>query len=269
MPGLDTAVSAGLAIIPEIVRGFSGNAQEKEAARLAKTPRPPYQIAQTLLENRRLAGNRASQNLPGYGYLENQIDAKAGAGNYGVVQAGADPNSIISGIVGNEANAMDASAKLGYENAAYKDAGFNSLLGTNTALANEQKAQWQWDKQQPYLDAMKKAEELRNSGQINKFNAIDNIASVGVGLLGGNKNTGGASPYTYNPYGGDINPTAMTPNNYSDPYSIPNSMADKPIAPNSNAAADPHMQEMFGRMQQRYPNLTYDQFQNAYKQFQP
>lgn len=187
MPGLDTAIIAG---IPAIYKFFESRKQSREAKKLLKTPRPVREIAGGVVDNLALAKNRYAQDMPGSGQLKNDIyGSSANAANM-AIQSGQSPSSIMSTISSVNANQLDKFGELNRYNAEYRDRGLQTLMGANSALANEQNQAWDWNKKQKYLSDMLAASALQNASKRNVFSAINDVANIGVGLLGNAKSTG-------------------------------------------------------------------------------
>lgn len=198
-PLLALGVSAGLGLL-------QGAAQRRQARQLeAQNPRPTYTPNSNLVRNQVLAEQMSKVGLPQQVYNNqlNQIQQNLSTGlrllgNQGNVAT--NTNAIVANAnraVGN-LNAQDAQARL---------QGVQTLMNTNTALANEERQAFNINQLQPYQQTRQDVANLRRAGTQNIFGSLGMLgqgAMMGMfNNLGGKATTSSiGSPnlnYTTNP----------------------------------------------------------------------
>lgn len=190
--GTSVLPSALISSVPSLVSYFTGRSQNKEANRLAKTPRPFYNIPKSIYENVSMTKNLAGSEMAGSNYLRGRTDRVLSNAANQARMSGTNPASILGVISGAAGQAMDKEAELAYKNAAWKSDMTGKLMGANQTLAGFEDKAFDWNKKQPYLDAMAAASALKNSALHNKYNAVNELAKV-WGSFAGGKVGGGKS----------------------------------------------------------------------------
>lgn len=232
------AAAGIVSMVPAAIKLATGNKQRKQADAIRKNnPRPIQEVNPYVAANLALAKNRASTNMPGYGNYLNQIGNNAAGGTYMATQAGQDPNAILGTIAAINDNSNKAVGDLNVSNAQYRDRGYTGLLDANNAMAADEKARFDWNSKQKYLDAMAAASALEYGALQNKYGAVNDIAKGAMGMMGALKNPGDS-------LGTPTNPGAT-------PAGANNSVA----APTSAASAE----QSFAKIQQANPDMTPDQ----------
>ena len=171
-------VAGGLTALSAINKFITGNKQGKLADQYARTPRPMRTTSPYLFENKNMATNIAGSGLPGEGFLRNRLDRAIGASANAAVNAGYGTPDILASISANNSQLLDKEAELGYKAADYRLKGQGMMMGANNALASDAEKNWDWNKKQPYLDAMAAASAMRNASMLNKSNALDQASKI-------------------------------------------------------------------------------------------
>jgi len=174
--------------------------QMSQAKKYARHKRPEYKIPdalQTYLLNARQRAN--TYGLPGQGALENKINAQSGIGTQTLMQSQQSPASIAAGVAALDQNSKGAMAQLGVEGARFKAGQQGAQDNALQMMAAEQKKQWEWDRQSPYLNAMAAAAALNGAGMQNIQGGMNQVAQSGSTLAGGG---GGGSQQTMKSDGG-------------------------------------------------------------------
>ncbi len=177
-------VAGALAAHSARMKYQQGKKQEKEADKLAQTPRPARVTSPYLLQNRNMAANIAGSELPGSGLLRSRLDRIISNSANSAVNAGAGSAGILSTISGATNSAMDQEAGLTAKGAEYRMGGQRLLMGANSVLAGEDQQNFDWNSKQKYLDAMYAASSLRNAAILNKQNARDSASKIPLMFMG-------------------------------------------------------------------------------------
>jgi len=172
--GLGVAAAA-----PELLKLYQAFGQNKEANRLASMKRPSYQIPSSIMEYLNQAKFNAMANgLPGQAQLEaKQAGQQANA--IGAIQRSqGSPSAMLTGIAAVNQNALQAGQDLAVKGAQYRAGQQGQYYNALRAMGNEQKAQWEWDKKSPYLNAMAAASALRNASMRNLQGGVEGLSNI-------------------------------------------------------------------------------------------
>jgi hypothetical protein len=189
-----------LRIAPQIFGGGTGISDMLQSNMYAQTPRPAYEIPSAMYGILNSAQSQALQTqLPGQGLMQEQMDATTAQGINASQQSASNPADILSMVA-----KLSGQQQLGMQNMAGQAAqNYNANQDVlRTALgqmAAEQSNQWKWDKQMPYLDAMKTAYNLdmaAQSRQMSNSQAFGGIMGMFGGGGGGGNSSGNSSGFT-------------------------------------------------------------------------
>jgi hypothetical protein len=164
-------------------KGIASYKQGKEAKELSGLKRPTYMIpeeAKNALNTAQIAYNNPI--MTGNTLLNNQIEnttanAVANAGKIGM--SGGDQLAALGGAMAQE-NTAKISA---YQNAlANKNNLMGTYLGELNSMSGLKEKAFDWNTAQPYLNAMKAAQALKQTSQANAGGALQDIVTgLGAG----------------------------------------------------------------------------------------
>lgn len=176
-------------MIGDLVKIGVGLSQRRKAKDLAKTPRPSYEIPNSLKQllgaTKFEAGN---YGLPGQGQIENKMARQGAASTNAILRSQQSPAAMLAGITAVDQNQKAGVADLGVQAAQYRDQKQGQYYDALGMMANEEKAQFEWDKKNRYLNAMAASSAMQNASLSNIMTGIDGVESSAVqiaGLLGG------------------------------------------------------------------------------------
>lgn len=171
-------------LLPAAYQGIKGVVQKGQAKRL--NPDDYNYIPEGLTMNRDLALQQAySRRAPGSANAESMIRrSQANQITAGQKTFGADANKLAAIASQATGQANDANARISAQGQQFSEGAFGRLQGANSAIANQQR--------QNYNDYWQQRNYLNQSGDQNIFNSISNIATTGLiaadeGVFGGKK----------------------------------------------------------------------------------
>jgi len=189
------------AAVPELFKIGQGIAYGNQSRKYAKTPRPKYEIPQSIKNYLAQTKFQASTaGLPGMGNIvrsndrgsASRIKAVQGSGMTGAAQLGA--------IAAIDQQSKEVIGDLGVKEAQYRAERQQDLYGAQMAMAEQELAQFDWDKRRPYLDAMKTAADLQTASREGIYYGTEGLSKIfASGLMLGAENEaldGGASNRT-------------------------------------------------------------------------
>lgn len=165
--------------IPEVYKMIVGGKYSRDAKAYGKKPRPPYEIPQAMKDY--LAQTKfeaAKSGLPGQGTIEAKLGRQTASAQRAIQQSGQSSASQLAALAAADQSTKESVAELGVEAAQYRAARQNELYSAERAMAYEQKAAWEWDKQMPYLDAMRTAARLEEYGTAATFGGLEGLAGI-------------------------------------------------------------------------------------------
>lgn len=226
--GYDDAIGAGISLIPAISKYFTGRKQDKLADQYAKTKRPLYETPTPIKQNLAIAKNLAGSRMTGEGFLRSRLDRTLANATKDATTAGQDSSSILNTIAAASSNQMAGESDLTYKGQQWHDAQTKGLMNQNQVSANYLDKEWDWNKKQPYTDAMAASSALRNSALQNKYGALSDASKALLGLTmkgTGLGNIGGNGKRK-------VNTDGWT---YQDPNSTSDGVDTVPSLPNNTA----------------------------------
>lgn len=180
--------SVASAAWPEINKlMLAGKYRKDSAAYEKKYPRPKYEIPQALKDYLSQAKFRAGAvGLPGQGQAEARMGRQMASSARAMQESGQSSSSIIAGLAGLNQQGLEQQANLAALGAQQQDRRMTDLYGAQTAMASEQKAQFMYDKDEPYRNAMDLASRLMKSADEGKQIGIEGISGIlQSSILGG------------------------------------------------------------------------------------
>jgi hypothetical protein len=176
--------SLALAAVPEVYKLITGLKQKAQGDALAKTPRPQYQVPSAISED--VANNQSAYGnyrIPGQDYYSGQVQASAAAKARALIQSGASPGALLQGISASNGDANDAFEKmLAMSGEQHQKNAENLSHSLENAAPYEDNA-WSWNKQQPYVQAMREAQADNANSQGNIEAGLKGLSGVGIKAL--------------------------------------------------------------------------------------
>jgi hypothetical protein len=127
------------------------------------------------------AQGQASQvQLPGQSLIEQQIGGATSKGMTAAKEATDSPAAILGQLAQLTGNEQDKYTDLGIAAAQNWTSNQDVLRNALSTMAGEEKAQWQWDKANPYLAAMQTAAGLQKTGTENLIGGVTDIGNVAM-----------------------------------------------------------------------------------------
>lgn len=186
---LNPATAAATAI-PAIYQGITGLKQSADAKKIEKTNvRPEFRTPEQIQEA--LGLSRVAYNDPrlaGYTNALNQLGANVANASQTARDIGGGTASQLAAMQGAQNVASQGAVNLGIAGAQQQQqdmARLQNRLDISGEYANKE---WEWNRQQPYMDAAAAASALREGGQRNTFAALNNLASTALNTSFGQNN---------------------------------------------------------------------------------
>ncbi len=188
-------ISQIIGSVPSSFQLFYGGSQMNEAKKLeAQTQRPVAQVAPSA---DRLAsymyGKTLAQDIPGGEIARNEIKGATAAGMKAASEmgSGAEAYGMLGNLVGREQDAFSGLAKETLGMGMDYDKLFAEALRVK---ADEENRVWQWNKVQPYMQAVDRINWLRSSGTQNQFSGAQGLsdsASQYMDYMSASQSSGG------------------------------------------------------------------------------
>jgi hypothetical protein len=165
--------------IPELFKIGAGIGYSAQSRKYAKKKRPAYEIPQAMKDYLAQTKFQAGvAGLPGQGAIEAKLGRQTASAQRAIQQSGQSSASQLAALAAADQSTKESVAELGVEAAQYRAARQNELYSAERAMAQEQKAAWEWDKQMPYLDAMRTAAKLEEYGTAATFGGLEGLAGI-------------------------------------------------------------------------------------------
>ena len=189
------------AAVPELFKIGQGIAYGQQSRKYAKTPRPKYEIPQSIKNYLAQTKFRAGAvTLPGQGQIEAKMGRQMASSARGIQESGQSSGAILQALAGLNQQGIQQQADLGVQGAQMQDRRMGDLYGAQMAMAEQELAQFDWDKRRPYLDAMTTAAELQKASREGIYYGTEGLSKIfASGLMLGAENEaldGGASNRT-------------------------------------------------------------------------
>jgi hypothetical protein len=184
---ITSGISSVMSIIPSIMQYIQGQQQNKLASRIeSENPLPEATISPSVDKYVNYSyGQTLNQDIPGGEMYRNEIKGATASGLRAASElgSGSEAYGMMGELIGRQQNKFGDLAKItAQQTAGYKDDYRRSLL----ARGQEENRVWEWNKAQPYLQAMSMASQLRGAGQQNAqaglSNAFGSLAEYGGSL---------------------------------------------------------------------------------------
>lgn len=193
--GIGLALSLASSVIPSVIQGITGGKQKREAQRIReKNPRPVYQTPLKAKKMESIAEQQATQGLVGRTTLEDRLRSSTSDAVRATEEVAVSPAArlaAIANVYGQEMEGMEDIAMA--DTQARLDAA-NRLAKTYGMMADYQDKEFDYNKRQPYEEAMAAASALTGAGMQNVQSAIEGISRAGGALasqIGGGEGGGG------------------------------------------------------------------------------
>ena len=183
-------LSSLISSAPSLLQGAIGIGQNAKGKKFGRTKRPDYTIPTAYADNILYRQNEVQRGtqLPGQDRLENEMDADTATAISNVINSGQSPAAITSAISALHNKTLEAKGSL-YQKGL--DQYYGNLDQMQTALmelAGQQEKKWEFEKRDPYLNAMRTSAYLQGAGAENMFAAFDNLAAIGTAFVGRGNN---------------------------------------------------------------------------------
>lgn len=183
--------AAALSTIGSLYQLGTGIQQGIRARRLAKTPRPNYNIPNEITDNVNLAKNAygasTAYGLPGQNAITSANNRATANAMQGISQSQQSPASILAGYTALDQNTKNTNADLGVKAAMFRanqmNAARGQLMGANRVLAQYRDQAFNTNQMQPYNNTMNAAAALRQGAITNTYGALDNLGGLASGMM--------------------------------------------------------------------------------------
>jgi hypothetical protein len=186
------SVAAGA---PEAFKTALGISQAIKANRIARqTKRPAYEIPGAVKESVAMGREMAATGMPGYEQYKAGLGGQTANAVRSIKEAGGSGPEKLAAISGAYGSQMGAQTQLGIQNSQARMQNVRSLQGELGRLGQYQDKAWQWNQQDPYVQAMESARRLREGANQNIYGGMKGMASAAI--LGGedeDDTTGGSA----------------------------------------------------------------------------
>jgi hypothetical protein len=172
-------IAQGIGVGTKLVKA---GVQAHKANKLAKTPRPQYEIPEAVKQQvnqaRYIAGMR---ELPGQNLIESKIGQNVGKGVAELKNVSANPADMASNVAKMYSGANDAIGNVGIQ-AGNQWLQNQGMLNQNLGMLGQyQNQQFDINKMQPYRNDMAASAALREGAYRNLSAAGQDVASAGAG----------------------------------------------------------------------------------------
>jgi hypothetical protein len=171
-----------LTMVPSLVKGIFGMSQMNKANQIEnQNPRPNEQVTPAITQMMGLLkGQSMATDIPGGENARNQIGGATAAGVNAAsnMSSGAEGIGAANQMVATGQNAQAGLAGQAQQYVAGKQSEYTNAMGQY--LAPEQRRVESWNKEQPYLQAMQTARELRTAGPQNMFGGVSGMFGAGA-----------------------------------------------------------------------------------------
>lgn len=170
-----------LAGAPEAAKTALGISQAIKASRIARqTKRPEYKVPGAIQEGTAMARNLAQTGLPGYQTMQDNLSGQTAGAVRSIKEAGGSGPEKLAAIAGAYGSQMGQQRNLGVQNAQQRVANQRALQSQLGVQAGYQDKAWQWNQQDPYIQAMDAARRLREAANQNIYGGMKGMASAGI-----------------------------------------------------------------------------------------
>lgn len=283
-----------LAAIPYIYQGIAGYKQQQQGKDMASgNKRPTMVTPEQLKQNLNLAmqaKQRASiMGLPGENVTADRIQQSTQNNFQNMLNTGQDSASILAGLSSLDNAEKNAFVDLGVKGSEYKAdnelVANSNLMNANTAMANQELNNFDYNKNQPYQNTAAAASALIGAGNQNINGAVTGLGNVAAsaaadGENGGQGNRMPAETIPSAPV--NVASAQPIPNNAPDnrtviPPSTPYTAPQTPLVPPTQAPyqqQSPLQEQRYSNndgndaqiksLMRRYPNTNIQQLQKAF-----
>lgn len=173
---INPLLALGGAAIPEIIKLFAANKQNKDAQALDDSLTRPEMTVQpenieALNMARALAGAR---EMPGATIAKEGIEGGFANAIGQQIRFG---NPDTSKLYEAKANAI---AGVDMQSGQYRDANISNLIAALNNMGGMKQGLFEFNKAQPYYEGTATAANLRTAGETNQFDALSNLSGLGV-----------------------------------------------------------------------------------------
>lgn len=163
----------------KVGKGLFDNAQGNQIA--DSTPRPVYGLPSAETEYLRRANNLTQAELPGMSQAENRIQGATSSGIRSLTEAGNNPAAIMQAVAALNQNQNTANNALNTQDAQFKLGNEQNYQGALRSEIADQNYAFDYNKNQPYQNAMTAARALKGSGIQNAYQGITDLAGTALG----------------------------------------------------------------------------------------
>jgi len=179
---IQEGMGATAAMAPEVLRYVEGRKQVKKAQQILKqSHRPKMNIPSAATDAYSAARYNAATNSNN---LRSEIERTNNSGTAASIAAGqqaaADPGAMLSYLSSVDNNAKQATVTGAATALQQKAQDLMNLQQEAARYSQFQEKNWEWNQKKPWEDAMVAASALIKSGKENTFNAMSNIAKLGI-----------------------------------------------------------------------------------------
>lgn len=171
-------ISQIIGSVPSSFQLFYGGSQMNEAKKLEEqTKRPVATVAPSIDKLASyMYGKTMARDIPGGEIARDEIKGATAAGMRAAssLGSGAEAYGALSQMAGSEQNQFAQLAKETLKQQVSYDDMYKSALMTK---ADEENRIWNWNKMQPYLQAVDRINWLRSSGMQNQFSGAQGLSS--------------------------------------------------------------------------------------------
>jgi len=164
--------------IPELAKLGLAGVQAIRGNKLGKTERPDYQVPEAMKLAMQTAQQQANDTrMPGQGLIEQQLLASQASGQRALNEAGMGGAERMAALAGLTGQAGQQQTNLGVQAANMQRQDLQGLQRMFQNMAPYQDKQWQWNQQQPYLDATDAARREKEASNQNMYSGLKGIGA--------------------------------------------------------------------------------------------
>lgn len=169
-------IGAGISAIGQIGKLGLGIAQMIRSSRM-KPQRPTYDIPQEIYDQLALRQSTLNARMPGAQQAEANIARSAQSGLYNIAQGGGGAASFLANASMAQANSNRAFQDLAVQEAADRYNRIGGLENAQGIMAGYRDQAFEYNKNQPYQDAVATKSALMQGGLTNAYNATQDLGN--------------------------------------------------------------------------------------------
>jgi hypothetical protein len=159
--------------------------QKKQAEKLGRDyPRPERKTSEFYRDYLTNSAMEAyTSGLPGEGGILNNLRSLQGTSMRAIGESQQSPAAMMAGFLGTQQQMGEQVGNLGVQAAQYRASQLPAYYSALDKMGQEDNANWEWNKKDPYEDAMGAKSALEYGAITNKANALTGLGNVATNAV--------------------------------------------------------------------------------------